>query len=224
MKHLVIGSALLASSTASVADQAAIAPATQTVVQPQATAVIESPAQLNILRSGTEVPLLTREELTTKKKKLRVGQRFQMEVAADIEGNGVVVIPKGSPAVGEITEVRNKGMWGKSGYINARAVSVRVGDRSIRLTGTFDDKGVTGTGGVVASIALVPLAGFFTTGTSAMIASGSGVKAFLDEDIAYRAVPVQPKVLEVPVSAAAITQPTQPQAPSTAAPARPAGK
>ena len=88
MKHLVIGSALLASSTASVADQAAIAPATQTVVQPQATAVIESPAQLNILRSRKPVPWRTRDELTTKKKKLRVGQRFQMEVAADKSSKG----------------------------------------------------------------------------------------------------------------------------------------
>lgn len=36
----------------------------------------------HILRAGMEVPLTTREELTTKKKLLRVGQRFQMEVAA----------------------------------------------------------------------------------------------------------------------------------------------
>ncbi|GGB97971.1 hypothetical protein GCM10011494_15550 [Novosphingobium endophyticum] len=156
----------------------------------------------NILRAGAEVPLLTREELTTKKKKLRVGQRFQMEVASNIERNGVVVVPAGTPAVGEITEVRNKGMWGKSGYINARIVSLRLGDRHIRLTGTFDDKGVTGTGGVVAAVALVPIAGFFTTGTSAMIPTGSAVKGFLDEDIVFRTVAVQPKVVDVPVAAA----------------------
>jgi hypothetical protein len=106
-----------------------------------------------------------------------------MEVSANVELNGVVVIPAGSPAIGEITEVRNKGMWGKSGYIGARVVSVRVGDRTIRVSGTFDDKGVTGTGGVVAAVAFVPIAGFLTTGTSAFIASGSAVKGFLDEDL-----------------------------------------
>lgn len=179
----------------------------------QAVAVIEPAQQLNYLRAGTEVPLVTREELTTKKKKLRVGQRFQMEVASDVTANGVTVIPVGTPAVGEITEVRNKGMWGKSGYINARVVSLRLGDRHIRLTGSFDDKGVTGTGGVVASIALVPLAGFFTTGTSAFIATGSGIKGFLDEDIAFRAVQVQPKVIEVPVSAAPPPPSTSPANP-----------
>jgi hypothetical protein len=79
-------------------------------------------------------------------------------------------------------------MWGKSGRINARVLSVRVGDRLVRLTGNFDDKGVTGTAGVVAAIAFVPIAGFFMTGTSAKIPSGGGVKGFLDEDLAI-AVP-----------------------------------
>lgn len=138
-----------------------------------------------VLRAGAEVPLQTREELTTKGKKLRVGQRVQLEVAANVEQQGVVVIPAGSPAIAEVTEVRNKGMWGKSGYIAARVLSVRVNDRNIRLSGTFNDKGVTGTGGVVAAVAFVPVAGFFTTGTSALIPSGSPVKGFLDEDVAY---------------------------------------
>jgi hypothetical protein len=106
-----------------------------------------------------------------------------METAEPVMVQGVTVIPVGSPAVGEITDVRNKGMWGKSGRIEARVLNVRVGDRLIRLTGTFDDKGVTGTAGVVAAVALVPIAGFFVTGTSASIPAGSGVKAFLDEDL-----------------------------------------
>lgn len=144
-------------------------------------------APANVLRAGTEVPLLTLEELTTKKKALRVGQRIRMEVASNIESGGFVVIPAGSPVVGEITEVRNKGMWGKSGYIGARVISLRFADRTVRLSGSFDDKGVTGTGGVVAAVALIPIAGFFTTGTSAAIPSGSHVKAFLDEDIAFNA-------------------------------------
>jgi len=148
-------------------------------------AVIAPSASPNILRAGTEVPMITREELTTKKKKLRVGQRVQIEVSSNIMHNGMVVIPAGTPGVAELTEVRNKGMWGKSGYIGGRIISMRLGDRQIRLSGTFDDKGITGTGGVVAAVALVPIAGFFTTGTSATIPSGSAIKAFLDEDIVY---------------------------------------
>jgi len=204
-----VSAVLLNGKTA--AAQTSVPAAQPLPVQPVAT--LEPSLNDNILRAGTEIPLVTREELTTKKKKLRVGQRIQMEVAANIEKNGVVVVPVGTPAVGEITEVRNKGMWGKSGYIGARAVSMRIGDRNIRLTGAFDDKGVTGTGGVVASIALVPLAGFFTTGTSAFIPTGSGVKSFLDEDIAFRAAVAQPKIVDVPaatpVAAATAVSPAQ---------------
>jgi hypothetical protein len=168
-------------------------------------ATIVTPDKPDILRAGTEIPLIVREELTTKKKKLRVGQRFQMEVSADVTNNGVVVIPAGTPAIGEITEVRNKGMWGKSGYIGARIVSLNLAGRHIRLTGTFDDKGVTGTGGVVAAVAFLPVAGFFTTGTSAFIASGSATKGFLDEDISY--VPPAPKAPIVLPSAAVARAP-----------------
>lgn len=206
LKKLILLPALVLATQAH-AQQTAPAPA----LAPAAPTVVEPAAPSNILRAGTEIPLLVREELTTREKKLRVGQRFQMEVASNVEANGVLVVPAGTPAVGEITEVRNKGMWGKSGYINARIISMRVGDRNIRLTGTFDDKGVTGTGGVVAAIAFVPIAGFFTTGTSALIPSGAGVKGFLDEDIAYRAVAAAPKVIDAPA--------VQPAAAPAAAPA-----
>jgi hypothetical protein len=128
--------------------------------------------------------LRTSEELTTAGKKLRVGHRFQLEVAEDVTVNGQIVIPAGSPATGEVTEVRNKGMWGKSGRINARVLFVRANGRQIRLTGQMDDKGTTGTAGVVGAIAFVPVAGFFITGTSARIPVNAPVKAFIDEDVA----------------------------------------
>lgn len=191
--------ALIAHPVAAQTAAAPVAPV-QAVVAPAAT--IMPAAQPDIMRAGLAVALVTREELTTKKKKLRVGQRFQMEVAENITQNGVVVIPSGTPAIGEITEVRNKGMWGKSGYIGARVVSLNLNGRNVRLSGTFDDKGVTGTGGVVAAIALVPIAGFLTTGTSAFIASGSAVKGFLDEDLAFQAV--LPRVISVPAAVPAV--------------------
>ncbi len=167
---------LSASSTA-IAQAAMVAPATSALFAPLA------PTGNAVLRVGTEVPLKLSETLTTKEKAVRVGQRFRMETAEDIKVNGVVVVPVGSPAMGEITDVRNKGMWGKSGHINARLLYVQVNGRQIRLSGTFDDKGVTGTAGVVAAIAFIPVAGFFTTGTSANLPIGASVKGFIDEDV-----------------------------------------
>lgn len=169
--------------------QPAVQPAVAIQSQPVAT-LAPAPAT-GMLRAGTPIALTMSEELTTKGKKLRVGQRFQLAVAEDLVIDGQIVVPAGSPATGEITEVRNKGMWGKSGAINARLLFLRANGRQIRLSGALDDKGVTGTAGVVGAIAFVPVAGFFVTGTSAVIPLGAPVNAFIDEDVAvtYAAAP-----------------------------------
>lgn len=194
MKYPTITAAMILSfsSTMAIAQDATpveAVPATPVEVAPMAATptVTITPQTGNTVRAGTEVVLKTKEELTTKGKKLKVGHRVMMEVAEPITYNGQIIISVGTSAIGEVTEVRNKGMWGKSGYIAVRVVSMRLGDRQVRLAGTFDDKGVTGTAGVVAAIAFVPVAGFFTTGTSAVIPAGSNVKAFLDEDLTVTA-------------------------------------
>ena len=166
---------------AQTAPSATLAPAPQAAPIAIAASDAQNP---NVLRVGTPVSFKMAETITTKGKKLEVGYRVHLEVMEPVMVNGAVAIPAGSPAIGEVTDVRNKGMWGKSGRINARLLYVTVGGRQIRLSGQFDDKGVTGTAGVVAAIAFVPVAGFFTTGTSATIPLGAGVKGFVDEEVA----------------------------------------
>lgn len=167
----------------------------QPVTQPTA---IAAPVTTHaVLRAGSPIALTMAEEITTKKKAAKVGQRFQLEVSAPVEVNGVVVIPVGTPAWGELTNVRNKGMWGKSGKLEARLLFARVNGRQIRLSGAFDDKGVTGTAGVVGSIALVPIAGFFVTGTSAVLPMGGAVKGFIDEDVELAIAAAKPAPLQV---------------------------
>jgi hypothetical protein len=155
------------------------------------------------LRIGTEVPLRLEEELTTKGKQLRVGQRFHLTTSEPVIVNGFTVIPVGTPAEGEITDVRNKGMWGKSGHLAARLLYMTVNGRQIRLSGTFDDKGVAGGWGAAAVSAFVFLpAGFFMTGTSAKIPAGAIVKSFVDEDVplALPAVAQGPMVVGTPAA------------------------
>jgi hypothetical protein len=187
----------------------------QTPTAPPA-APIAAPVTSNaVLRVGTAVPLALSEELTTKGKKLRVGQRFHLETSEPVIVQGMTVIPVGSPAVGEITDARNKGMWGKSGHLAARILYVTVNGRQIRLSGAFDDKGVAGGVGAVAVSAIVFLpAGFFMTGTSARVPAGTIIKAFLDEDVplAFAAAAPPPLVVGIPatpltVAAAAKTIP-----------------
>ncbi len=137
-----------------------------------------------MLRTGTEIVVRTRTELTTERKSLRVGQRFEVETTEPVMLGTQSVIPLGTTGVGEVTSVRNKGMWGKSGQFNVQLLYLRVGDRQIRISGNADDKGKAGGGAAVAVSAIVFLpAGFFMTGTSARLPPGTIIKGFLAEDV-----------------------------------------
>ena len=186
-------------------------PGLSTTAAPATAPIAAVPTTNAILRAGTPVQLQMMEEITTKKKAAKVGQRFMLEVAAPVEVNGVVVIPAGTPAWGEIVSVRNKGMWGKSGHLDAKLLFARVNGRQIRLTGSFDDKGKTGTAGVVGAVAFVPIAGFFMTGTSAVLPKGHPVGGFIDEDVPLAMADTQPAPLQV--GGAAATPAATPSAP-----------
>lgn len=219
-KTFIGGVAVLAALSAAPALSQTVPQTPVAFAAQSAPVLIAAPVTSNaILRTGTELPLRLLEELTTKGKQLRVGNRFHLETSEPLLVNGVTVIPIGSPAVGEITDVRNKGMWGKSGHLTARLLYVTVNGRQIRLSGGFDDKGVAGGVGAVAVSAVVFLpAGFFMTGTSAKIPQGTVLKAFIDEDVPL-AIPAQAAPLAVggtafapqvavaaPISAATLTQ------------------
>lgn len=205
MKKLILTAALSALATGGVhAQDMTAAPAVAAV------APVAAPATTNaVLRAGTPVALSLMEEITTKGKVAKVGQRFMLEVSAPVEVNGVTVIPAGTPAWGELVGVRNKGMWGKSGKLDAKLLYLRINGRQIRLTGSFDDKGVTGTAGVVGAIALVPIAGFFMTGTSALLPKGGVVSGFIDEDIELAIANTKPAPMAVAAPAAplAVSEP-----------------
>lgn len=168
----------------SVSAQTVVNPLPSPVAQGQNVAVVQEVATGNVLRAGAPIPVVLSQALTTKGKGLKVGQRVQLEVAQDVLLNGRVVVPARSPVEGVLTHVRNKGMWGKSGAIQLAIKSVNINGSDIRLKGDMDSRGETGTAGVVGAIAVMPLAGFFVTGTSAEMPLNMPGRAFLDQDIA----------------------------------------
>jgi hypothetical protein len=188
MRFVALGGFAVASvvlAAASVSAQTVVNPqppvaATQT----QNVAVVQEQSAGNVLRAGAPVPVVLSEFLTTKGKHLKVGQEVQLEVAQDVLLNGRVVIPARSPVEGVLTEIRNKGMWGKSGAIHLHINSVNINGTNIRLKGDMDTRGETGTAGVVGAIVVLPIAGFFVTGTSAEMPLNMPGRAFLDQDIA----------------------------------------
>ena len=178
-----------AQATSATAPQApVIAPANPAVVQvgEEAPLVIQqSPTQdaANVLKQGTPIHLATDTEMNSQEN--RVGDRIDLRVLDAVSLNGHTVIPVDTRAVGEVTLVRRKGMWGKSGRLEFRPLYLELGGREIPISARSMTKehGETGTAGVVASIVVLPLAGFFVTGTSATIPRGSTVDAELSEDL-----------------------------------------
>ncbi len=152
-----------------------------------AQAIIVGQPNANAVRSGTPITLRIIEGLTTKDKVAKVNDRVRMEVAEAVKVGDVTVIPAGAVATGELTQVKYKGGWGKSGFIAGRAISVDVGGRTVRLSGAFDSKGKSGGVAAVAVSAIVfAPAGFFMTGKSAEMAPGTIIRAYIDEDITFQ--------------------------------------
>jgi hypothetical protein len=137
----------------------------------------------NVLKQGTPIYLATDADMSSQDN--RVGDRVDLRVLDAVSLNGHTVIPVGTRGVGEVTLVRRKGMWGKSGRLEFRPLYILLGGRQIPISAhqMTKEKGETGTAGVVASIVVLPLAGFFVTGTSARIPRGSVVDAELSEDL-----------------------------------------
>jgi hypothetical protein len=212
MKKLIL-CGLLVSATAVYADDQAtiVSQPTSTITAAPLASEPDSDKATRVLRGGAQVRVSFLHEITTEDKASKVGDRPRLEVAENIVVDGITVVPKGTPVTGELTAVRNKGMWGKSGKVEGRVLNMSLNGRTIRMSGAFDDKGVTGTAGVVGAIALVPLVGFFVTGTSARIPAGGQISAYLDEDIVFTVAPaVAPKPIEVaaPVAAEVAAAPT----------------
>lgn len=158
------------------------------------------------LSQGTEFSVRLLRELTTKDKALHVGDRFDLETVDPIKLGSVTVFPSGTRAVGEITFVRNKGMWGKSGKLQARLLFLRLGDRNFRITGQFDDKGASGGWGAGLTSAIVFLpAGFVMTGKSAVVPAGAVIRASLDEIVPIVIAPIapQPVIITAPTATVA---------------------
>ncbi len=203
MKRLYFAALLLGSTAAFAQQTATPQPAPQTTVTVAPLISVPGPdATTRIIRGGAQVRVRFLNELTTEDRASSVGDRVRLEVAEDVVADGVTIIPRGTPVTGELTAVRNKGMWGRSGKIEGRILNMTLNGRTVRMSGAFDDKGVTGTAGVVAAVVLVPIVGFFVTGTSARIPAGGEVSAYIDEDVVF-SVTAAPAPVPVPAVAAA---------------------
>jgi hypothetical protein len=107
---------------------------------------------------------------------MHVGDVEQLQVAADIMQNGIVVIPRGAPVKATVTWRTGKGIVGKSAKFILTFNSVNVRGHDWALKGTHRQEG---RGNTLAAL----LGSSIVTGHSAVILSGQVLNAFTDQPI-----------------------------------------
>jgi hypothetical protein len=160
---------------------------------PQPAASIVIPAQ-TLIQLSTVDPVDSRS--------VKQGQRFALRVSEDVTVGAAVVIPRGTPAVGEVEALSGKGMVGKAGRLELRPLFIDVAGERVNLVGTSNERGKDSTAGVAVGSLLLSGWGIFITGKSASVPAGSPLPGRVRSDVALP-VPAAPKAI-VPSPPAAV--------------------
>jgi hypothetical protein len=123
-----------------------------------------------ILPAELPVPLMTTGPLSSKTQVK--GDMIVLRTSEDVLVDGVLVIPKGTEATGQVSDARATGGLGIGGRLSIAPLYLRVGGTVVRLSGVSRKKGTTGAD-TVAGLALTPI----ISGKNARIADGSPVPA-----------------------------------------------
>jgi hypothetical protein len=172
---------------------------------------IVPPAPSTTLAAGTEIELSLNEELSSLRH--RVGQTFELSVAANVLLGNYVVIPAGTRAVGEIIWMTGRGMFGKSGKMHIAIRYIDLSGRQIPVEGMFRQEGEGNTVATLASVAVAPVVGLFITGHSAVIPAGRRLVVRLRDDIPV-ILPQRPQAPPSPPAPAAQTPAAATQPPN----------
>ena len=131
------------------------------------------------LVEGTDVSLQFAEKLSSAT--ATEGQRFNLTLDADLRVNGVVVVPRGSKAVGTVINATKRGFMGKAGELNIQINYLLVGDQRIPLRASSGREGDSKVGATVALTVLFGPLGLLKRGKNVEINPGTVITAFVDQ-------------------------------------------
>jgi hypothetical protein len=137
--HALAATALLSSSVGAFA---------QTEAAPVIAAQRVSAGTATALPANTELLLSMNDDLTTKG--IEEGHKFRMTLVRDVMIGDYVVIPKGTPAVGEVTWKTGKGAFGKSGKMEVALRYLDMNGRHVPIEGKYRQEGEGNTAATVA--------------------------------------------------------------------------
>jgi hypothetical protein len=141
-----------------------------------------------VLRDGTAVRMRLMRTLSSAQ--VQTGDKVDFDVLDDIRVGDLIVIPRGSKAIGSVTEAEQKKRMGRGGKLNLVLEYVRLADGTkvaMRAQSANAGAGHVGamTAGMVAtSLVVWPAAPFFLMmhGKDAVIPEGTEITAYVDGD------------------------------------------
>lgn len=144
----------------------------QEIISASSKVFTQSPSET--LPQGTEIILRLNSPLTTKNHGVRKGEKFYLTTVFDIYRNNKLLIPQGTPAIGEVTWTTGRSVFGKSGKMAVRMRYIDLRGRQIPLSGLYRKNGSTNVVGTVAATLVTTggLGGFLVTGKSAEFPAG----------------------------------------------------
>lgn len=177
MKKLVATAVVL-----SMASTSLLAQGVQGTADVQPAAYVQQGLQLN---AGTPITLAVAEEVNSSTHK--EGDTFKLTVLNDVMAGQTLVIPKGTPATGEITWRTGKGAFGKSGKIEFSLRSINLNGTLIPITGDFRQEGEGNTVATGVGVIAIGVFAGFITGKKARLPVGRELMAQLPLAIPFKA-------------------------------------
>ena len=173
-----------------------------------------------LLMDGTAIKI--RLNRTMSSADASVGQPVDFTVSEDVAVNGTIVIPKGSAAMGKVTEAQPKRRMGRAGKLEIVLTYVRLADtETVPVRAVKEVKGknaaVGMTVGIVATgLLFFPAAPLFLLmkGKDITVPEGAEVVAYVDGDRKLEAAKFAPKA-EMATTAPTPATPPAPAVPLT---------
>jgi hypothetical protein len=151
----------------------------------EATAALAPAPALLSLNNGTPITLAVAEEVNSSTHE--EGDTFRLTVLNDVMIGNTVVIPRGTPAMGEITWRTGKGAFGKSGKLELSLRHIDLGGQRIPVSGDFRQEGEGNTIATGIGILAVGVFAGFITGKRARLPVGRELMAQLAQPVPFRA-------------------------------------
>ena len=130
---------------------------------------------------GTELEVVTTEEISSKT--ATEGDPINFKVEDDVKVDGKVVIAKGTMVKGVVSNAQKSGRMGKGGKLSIRVESTTAVDgQKVKLRASKGKEGDDKTGTTVALVVLFGPLGFLKKGKDAKIKEGTKIKVYTDEE------------------------------------------